>query len=733
MALTMEALTNSKDGSKYLLNKVSTLKKLQIAASKPAIEVTRNGGSTTVHLSTGAYVTVVIPLVNMWKEIEGDDIDSDMVDGMDISVDSIKVKKDDAGTIEHYLVKLTVDGHKVTVTCFDTTLTVLVQASKSVLEPYCSRALFPHLEREIKNNKMKIKEYNHLVLAYDSAKPNTRRQHQKHLRGASALASSPRLRTLSSPGTPLEVQVAALHSPARREVAPPSLGLQLLEDVSLLEDESSVEIVTLQEEEVVVRSSTPAPADGGEVIVTTKSQILPELGWMANLDDTIDTPPSPAPSPPLLSLQQQVRSLELLPAPVEPERHVPAPVEQAMEHLIGLLDAAVPGSVSLEEPALEEEPGLKEAAQGGALPGLVRLQQPLIPTPVKAPSRKATSVDTESDEEVYNCLGGEKCALCGQKCRNVSSLQEHIIKTHCTQPHQMLDMLKVQQDILNTILVNQSTQKNTMDTIALTQKAVITDIKNLKRTATAPLLPVASPPLTTPQESLAPRKTPQDTSAPRGPADSPPNPPPAIQPATTTMADIVRQSMAEQTESPDVLHEQQPCASSILYMGDSIFRNVYMEKIEKQAAGAEVTVVKAYSSAYDSNKKNKFKSSNFTDLVPKELGKARHDALVMQASSVDLTNYKTETNKEKQRQIAQSSNANMLSVATTAAANHPELKKVLVFERAPRFDELEELNKFANKDLHDQWLQFDQEFKDKIVIGKHNLHPHGRFANVQRL
>ena len=275
--------------------------------------------------------------------------------------------------------KLTVDGHKVTVTCFDTTLTVLVQASKSVLEPYCSRALFPHLERKIKNNRMKIKEYNHLVLAYDSAKPNTRRQHQKHLRGASALASSPRLRTLSSPGTPLEVQVATLHSPARREVAPPSLGLQLLEDVSLLEDESSVEIVTLQEEEVMVRSSTPAPPpDGGKEIVTTRSQVLPEPEWMQDLNGTIESPPSPAPSLSLLSLQQQVRSMEQVPASEELGRQVPAQV------LLELLEAALPDTVSLEEQ------GSGEPALTGVLPALARLQPPLIPTPVKAPVKEVS-------------------------------------------------------------------------------------------------------------------------------------------------------------------------------------------------------------------------------------------------------------------------------------------------------------------------------------------------------
>ena len=312
------------------------------------------------------------------------------------------------------------------------------------------------------------------------------------------------------------------------------------------------------------------------------------------------------------------------------------------------------------------------------------------------------------------------------------------MKMHCTQPQQMLEMLKLQQEILKTILSNQSTQKKAMDNIAHTQSAVISDIKDLKTTTAAPPVLVASPPSAIPQETLtprlAPRMAPQDTSAPESRSARPQNPPTASQPANTTMAERVRQSMDQQTalESPQLQHEEQSCASSILYMGDSIFRNVYMEKIEKQA-GAKVTVVKAYSSAYDSNKNNKFKSSNFTDLVPRELSKAKHDALVIQASSVDLTNYKTETNMEKQRQIAQTSNANMLSVATTATANHPEVQKVIVFERAPRFDELEELNEYANIDLYNQWLKCDKEFKDKIVIGKHNLKPHGRFARVQRL
>ena len=98
----MDALTTSNPGSaNYILNEEKTLKKLQIAAEKPAIEVTRNNGSTTIHFSTGAYYTVVVPLAKAWVNTEGDHINGDFVDNMDIIVEKIKIKKDDAGTIEH--------------------------------------------------------------------------------------------------------------------------------------------------------------------------------------------------------------------------------------------------------------------------------------------------------------------------------------------------------------------------------------------------------------------------------------------------------------------------------------------------------------------------------------------------------------------------------------------------------------------------------------------------------
>ena len=199
----------------------------------------------------------------------------------------------------------------------------------------------------------------------------------------------------------------------------------------------------------------------------------------------------------------------------------------------------------------------------------------------------------------------------------------------------------------------------------------------------------------------------------------------------TTVSDPQSSTSSPQQEAT-VLHATPQCASSMLFMGDSIFRNVHFDKVKKETR-SNIKVVKAYSSVYDTNKNNKFKKSNFTDLMPKELEKAKHDVIVMQASSTDLTNYKDEKNKEVLRQRAQTSNANMLSVATTACATHPDIQKIILFERVTRFDKLQELNEFANQDLHSQWTKCDKEFKDKIIIGKHSLKPHGEFSQAQRL
>ena len=222
--------------------------------------------------------------------------------------------------------------------------------------------------------------------------------------------------------------------------------------------------------------------------------------------------------------------------------------------------------------------------------------------------------------EFDSTLAGERCKVCNEICSNVNALQNHIMNNHCK--------MSETETLIRQILKNQELQNQHINAIAVNQRCIKTDIELMK---TAPCFHTPSPP--------------SSSSRPARPAPACP----------TTMAQVVRQTLpppVTQHQAPASPQEQQPATneilshgSSVLYMGDSIFRNVYMEKIEK-ATKSKVKVVKAYSATYNNNKHNKFKTSNFTDLLLKELNNRKHDAVVMQASSVDLTNYRSEPNKE---------------------------------------------------------------------------------------
>ena len=162
----------------------------------------------------------------------------------------------------------------------------------------------------------------------------------------------------------------------------------------------------------------------------------------------------------------------------------------------------------------------------------------------------------------------------------------------------------------------------------------------------------------------------------------------------------------------------------MLYCADSIQSNVNKAQIAS-TVGHNIVFKKSYGSVKSNNPKTLFPEQNFTDVVQQELANGHYTSLVLGASSVDLTNEKGETNQEIMRQKALTSSHNMLSVATIAAATHPELQKIIIMETAPRYDSLQEVNEFAQEMLEKLWSECDNEFKTKIEIGKHKLKCHG--------
>ena len=123
----------------------------------------------------------------------------------------------------------------------------------------------------------------------------------------------------------------------------------------------------------------------------------------------------------------------------------------------------------------------------------------------------------------------------------------------------------------------------------------------------------------------------------------------------------------------------------ILYVSDSVGRNVDFPKIEKEVK-CTIRTTKAYSSALDM--KALWPRSNFTDVVRDDLAKVPANVLVMSAPTVDITNIDTTKIKQSEntdvyQKMVHVSCVNMVACAENALKENPDLKKVIIMEHAP--------------------------------------------------
>ena len=145
---------------KYYLNDVATLGKLKKhAVPTPMEQKSNKDNSISLQFSTGAYMKAVLPLIKFYKECEGDQIRKSDIDNMSAVVRNIETETDAGGKITGYLVRLEVEGEKVTVTFYDTQVNMRVQGKKQ-MEEYFKRALLPYLWNQIDSNLEKIAQIN---------------------------------------------------------------------------------------------------------------------------------------------------------------------------------------------------------------------------------------------------------------------------------------------------------------------------------------------------------------------------------------------------------------------------------------------------------------------------------------------------------------------------------------------------------------------------------------------
>ena len=159
----------------------------------------------------------------------------------------------------------------------------------------------------------------------------------------------------------------------------------------------------------------------------------------------------------------------------------------------------------------------------------------------------------------------------------------------------------------------------------------------------------------------------------------------------------------------------------LLIAGDSLLANHHRDMVKKATFNnvQEIQEVKCYTAVYSEEPEVRFRRKNFTDVVPAELEDNDYTDVLMQSSSVELTNLKGKgASSDLLKQTAMVAAANMFSVAT-AAATYPTVETVILAQAPPRIDEMKEHAEYGNAELDRLWQEAEPALKQKISIGRH--------------
>ena len=178
----------------------------------------------------------------------------------------------------------------------------------------------------------------------------------------------------------------------------------------------------------------------------------------------------------------------------------------------------------------------------------------------------------------------------------------------------------------------------------------------------------------------------------------------------------------------------------ILWVGDSINCNLDFNYIARQT-DMDVKPAKAYAASADAPG-SKFPKNNFLDVVEKELEGDDFKVLVLGGGNVEITNLNTIENTDDNiasfKDGILTATQMLFSIAETALQTYPELQKVILLRRPPRFDPVgvdplqlkPQLSKLGDAFLFDLWC--NSRFKNRIFLGDYLMpDPRDHHAHLQ--
>ena len=670
--------------SKYYLNDAATLKKLKEAAKGPNIVITPKQNNIQIKFNAGSYVEVVLRLLRYWETMEGQSQLPEDVDGLVVMVAKVETVQDAKGTNERHIVRLSVQGEQVTITLWDTTCGMGVQAA-SMLVPYTDRVLFPYLRQQIGEYENMIMATNEKIRTHGEVKVMTRHSRQQELVKNAAILESPirsvaplAVTDLDSPA-PVRLlnKLLTWVTPSRAEEQEEELEEEQGQDV---EEEQGL----VQEQENVCLALTFSPpkrqqgnsnqAASQDVACFPCNKCENVFSSETSLRDHIEEHTGVV-SPSLASSKDRPLTASgrlLVLTPNFGSKHIRFQEALNNDHI-----EVADDSSDDEDESNDCQENCKVCKK--TFLNVSNLQDHIL-----------TMHSSQSDSHMFKCdmcqykaATKEKllehvknnheyitpCTVCGEEFRTVSNLQVHILTKHCTQSDAIVQLLKKQEQ-----------------TMIGMQKQIGAIASQLSLINLPPQVPLVVHPAAPLAEQAPPPSYSAMARAPAPQEGRPPGAPGAVK--------------------------------KILYITDSIGGNIIIEDLEK-ATKAKIIKRRAYGAVKDVSQT--YPISNFTDVVPKEMTQTVPDVLVLQRDSITLTNLSEGAPEEYAQQQVKVASQNMVSVATTALASNPRLQQVVLMQAPPRYDGKDELNKYGNKELLKARDESTSIHKQRVVIGVHNL------------